>query len=232
MSTTATVPDAGPASVDEQDETYVPLYSDIRKIADVLRHVPSHVPSVNELAGTVGAIIAFIEHGDSIVKVARDADVTQQADQDKVVRVLTQNEPPPVAGDVQTNAAQARLNQAQENRIADLEATIAALAAQVHATAAINAAGASPVTEPAPAPQAYDATQAPFVNPVDAPDAPPVATSPTAPLEGVQASAGFTIPTSRPLAGAPQPTAPPAVPYVDPAPAAPASTTTDQEGAA
>lgn len=44
------------------------LIDDLRQVADLLP--PSHVPSLNEIAGVVGAVIAHTEHGDSLFTAA------------------------------------------------------------------------------------------------------------------------------------------------------------------
>lgn len=54
---------------------------------------PSHVPSLNELAGVVGAVIAHAEHGDSILRAAEHG-------AEEVAKLLA-----PVAADVADAAA-------------------------------------------------------------------------------------------------------------------------------
>lgn len=203
----------------DAEKVYVPLYADIKKIgAALVAAVPTHVPTPNDLAGAVGGIIAYLEHGQSIIDAARTADLAAQSGHDAISSVLTQNQPAPAAGDVQVNADQQAFNVAQEQKIRDLMAAVERLSAQVesdrHETSVAQIVGAAPVATPS-------------VTPPPAPAASPAPVAPEAAIPGTSGSFG-TAPEIPVFGGAA------AAPTIQPdTPASPVTAPSgDQEGAA
>lgn len=177
MSTVAPDTQAAPsAATSPLDEEYTPLYADITKLAKALP--VSHIPTINDLAGWVGAVVAYLEHGHSIIQVARDADVTLQSAHDAISAVLTQNEPPPVIGQTAGDAANLRIQRQQQAELDELKAQLAALTNTLNQSTVDALKAATPV-DPAPVAAApgFTPEQAPVVAPDPAPA--PVATTPS-----------------------------------------------------
>lgn len=94
------------------ERPYKPLMERLRATAKVLP--PSHVPSANEIAQILGALVAYAEFGDAALDLEHPADT--QAGHDEISAVLTSNAPEPSyqnTGNPQQDAMAAR--------IADLE---------------------------------------------------------------------------------------------------------------
>lgn len=217
----STVEAAPVAEAPEPDEKYTPLYADIRSIGKFLgEHVPSHVPSPSEIAGQLGAVIQYLEHGRSLIDVARDLDHTKQNAHDLVSAVLTQNEPAPDPfANVADNAAQARINQQQARELADLKAQLANLTAALGSAIVDQQAQAATVGDLGPTGNRGDVQ----------PPAPAPLPEPTNPAPAAATAPASSAPTAPSIStfGAPESV------VAKPADASAApSTTSDQEGAA
>lgn len=133
---------------DTATEPYTPLYEDIRRLGVFLQgHVPSHIPSPSEIAGTLGAIISYLEHGTSITHAARELNAATQEAHDQISKVLTQNEPEPVIGGHYTDANQTRVNQQQARELAELKAQMEKLTAALGASVVDQARARGPVDQ-------------------------------------------------------------------------------------
>lgn len=205
MSTVEDTPAASapPAAADPAQYTdeIRPLYEDITKLGKFLGgHMPSHIPTISDLPGWVGAIVAYIEHGPDIVQAARDLDATTQAAHDTISAILTQHEPLPVLGQTADSAATLKVVQAQQKELDELRAMLVAFTNKANQTT-VDALKASAPLEPAPAP-----FTAP--SPLDPPatfTAPPVPTTPsvfTPGPAGAPSAAAPTTPTNPDQEGA------------------------------